>query len=276
MLRMRSSSPPRLAVAWLLAVALSAAAAPWLAPWGPARQDLAAGTVPPGGSGHWLGTDDLGRDVMSRLIWASRTAIMVGSVTVLGSGLVGTVLGLVAGVSGRGGEEAIMLLMDGVLAIPTVLLAITVVAILGTGLFQVILALAVVFSPVFARLARAETKEVLSATYIDASRSLGTSWPRIVVRRILPNIAGPLVVQAALTFALAIVIESSLSYLGLGTQPPDASWGLMLKDGRGYMVQAPWLSIAPGVTITLTVLACNVAGDALAERFDPRLRAQVA
>jgi len=149
------------------------------------------------------------------------------------------------------------------------LLAIGVVSFLGYGLVPVMVALGVVFSPVFARLARAETRSLLAEGYILASRALGSTRFQIVYRHVLPNISGPLVTQVALTFATALVVESSLSYLGLGTQPPEASWGLMLKDGRSYLIQAPWLSIVPGLAIAGTVLSCQVVGDHLNQGFHP-------
>lgn len=254
---------------WLAALVLVAAAAPLLAPWDPLRQDLELSKAPPGSPGHALGTDDLGRDQLSRLIYGSRAALAVGLATVAVSAGVGLAVGLAAGLGGRRLDAALMLLMDALLSVPTVLLAIAVVAFMGYGLPQIMLALGVVYSPVFARLARTETLALKGEPFVEASAVLGSRLAKTVRLHILPNIAGPVVTQAALTFAMAVVVESSLSYLGLGVQPPEASWGLMLREGRNFMIQAPWLSLFPGLAIALTVLACNVLGDWLARRFDP-------
>jgi peptide/nickel transport system permease protein len=230
----------------------------------------------PGSKGHALGTDELGRDILSRIIYGSRPALLVGTGTVLLSGLAGTAIGLAVGcASGRGlagrlADETVMLSMDALLSVPTVLLALAVIAALGYGLPQATVALGVVYCPVFARITRARTRAVRAEGYVLAARALGTPSLKIITRHILPNIAGSVIVQGALTFSLAVVVESSLSYLGLGTQPPEASWGLMLKDGRDYLIQAPWFSIFPGLAITLTVLAFNALGDELADRMDPK------
>jgi peptide/nickel transport system permease protein len=164
-----------------------------------------------------------------------------------------------------------MLFMDSVLSFPTILLAITVVSFLGYGLVQVMLALGIISSPIFARLVRAETLSIKTEGYVEAGRALGTPMIKIVFKHIVPNLLGKVVVQCSITFALSIVIEASLSYLGVGTQPPAASWGLMLKDARNYLVQAPWMAIYPGLCLAMTVLAFNIIGDTLAERLNPRL-----
>ena len=154
----------------------------------------------------------------------------------------------------------------------SILLAITVVSFLGYGLLQVMLAIGIIYSPVFARLVRAETLALRNEGYVEASRALGTPILKIVFKHIIPNLLGRVIVQASITFALSVVIEASLSYLGLGTQPPTASWGLMLKDSRTYLVQAPWMALYPGLAIALTVLCFNIIGDTLSERLNPRLQ----
>jgi len=264
------SAPQAIAVAWLALVIAAAAAAPLVAPFDPVAQDLTLQTAAPGTGGHALGTDELGRDALSRIIYGSRAALIVGTVTVLVSALLGTAVGVVAGWRARWLDQALMLLTDSLLSIPTVLLAIGVVSFMGYGLAQVTLALGVIFAPVFARLTRAETLAVKRESFIEASRALGSPGWKTIALHVLPNILGPIIIQAAMTFAMAIVIESSLSYLGLGTQPPDASWGLMLRDGRNFLIQAPWLSIAPGVAIAATVLSCNVIGDLAADKLNPK------
>ena len=165
-----------------------------------------------------------------------------------------------------------MLLMDGLLSFPTVLLAITVVSFLGYGLPQVMIAIGVIYSPTFARIVRAETLVIKTEEYVEASRALGTRLPVIVFRHIVPNLLGKVIVQASVTFALAVVVEASLSFLGLGMQPPAASWGLMLKDARSFLSQAPWMAIYPGLALALTVLCFNVIGDTLSERLNPKVR----
>jgi peptide/nickel transport system permease protein len=161
--------------------------------------------------------------------------------------------------------------MDSLLSFPTILLAITVVSFLGYGLLQVMLAIGIIFSPVFARLVRAETLVIKTEAYVEASRSLGSSIVKTVYKHIIPNLLGKVIVQCSITFALTVVIEASLSYLGLGSQPPDPSWGLMLKDARNYLVLAPWMAIYPGLALALTVLCFNILGDTLSEMLNPKL-----
>ena len=220
---------------------------------------------------HLLGTDNFGRDILSRVIYGSRSALLVGIVAVSIAVFIGSVVGLVAGLAGRATDNLLMLLMDSLLSFPTILLAITVVSFLGYGLIQVMLAIGVIFSPVFARLVRAETLVIKTESYVEASRALGTPIIKTVYKHIIPNLLGKVIVQCSITFALTVVIEASLSYLGLGTQPPNPSWGLMLKDARNYLVQAPWMAIYPGLVLALTVLSFNILGDALSEKLNPKL-----
>lgn len=259
------------ATAFIAVLVMVAAAAPLLAPADPTMQDLDARLRPPNAV-HPLGTDGFGRDILSRIIFGTRSTLLVGIVAVTVAASLGSAIGVTAGMRGGVVESFLMLLMDSVLSFPTVLLAITVVSFLGYGLMQVTLAIGVIFSPVFARLVRAEALSLKTAGYVEAARSMGSSAFGIVVRHIAPNLSGKLAVQASVTFALSVVIEASLSYLGLGTQPPNPSWGLMLKDARGYLLNAPWLAIYPGVAIALTVLSFNILGDSLSERFNPRRR----
>lgn len=267
------SRPLLILSASILVVLISAAiAAPQVATHDPLQQDYTARLLAPGEQGHLLGTDDLGRDVFSRVIYGSRAALTVGIISVSIALSVGLVVGLIAGLAGGTTEKVLMLLMDGVLAFPTILLAITVVTVFGYGISQVMIAVGIVFSPVFARLIRAETLAIKSEGYVEAARSLGTPLIVITVKHILPNMLGKIVVQCSVTFALSVVVEAGLSFLGLGTQPPNPSWGLMLKDARNYLFAATWLAIYPGLALALTVLCFNLLGDALSDRFNPLTR----
>ena len=254
--------------AYLLSLAILAIAAPSIAPFDPVSQDAGNLLAAPGTARHALGTDDLGRDLLSRIIYGSRSALMVGSVAAAGSSLIGGALGLAAGIGGPVVDTLAMVLMDGLLAFPTILAALLVVAVLGFGLGPVTVALAVIYSPVFARLVRTQTQAIKGEGFVLAARAFGFGWARVVVRHIIPNIAAKVIVQIATVFALAVSGEASLSYLGLGTQPPAASWGLLLKDARNYGAIAPWLSIWPGFAVFLTVFAASALGDGLAKLFD--------
>ncbi|MDQ7795406.1 MAG: ABC transporter permease [Spirochaetia bacterium] len=259
-----------LAVLYLLMLVAAAIAAPLLSPYSPSEQYLDRRFHAPS-LDNLLGTDNLGRDILTRLLYGARSALIVGLVAVSIAFSIGGLVGLLAGMGPKHIDSVLMLLMDSLLSFPTILLAITVVSFMGYGLVQVMVALGVISSPVFARLVRAETLSVKTEGYVEAARALGTPPAKIVVKHIIPNIMGKVIVQCSLTFAQAVVIESSLSYLGVGTQPPAASWGLMLKDARNYLAQAPWMAMYPGLCLALTVLAFNIIGDSLSERFNPRL-----
>jgi ABC-type dipeptide/oligopeptide/nickel transport system permease subunit len=249
-----------------------AAAAPALSPHDPTAQDLGERFLPPGSAGHILGTDEFGRDVLSRVMYGAQSALLVGVVAVSVALAVGIIIGLIAGLAEGFPDNALMLLMDGVLSFPTVLLAITVVTVFGYGLLQVMIALGVIFSPLFARTVRAETLAIKAEAYVESSRALGSPLWKTVVLHIIPNMLPKIIVLASTTFALSVAIEASLSYLGLGTQPPDPSWGLMLKDARSYISNSPWLAVYPGLAIALTVFSFNVIGDTLSEHLNPTLR----
>ena len=259
---------------FVLLLVVSAIAAPLIAPFDPVAQDLDARFVGPGEGGHLLGTDDFGRDVASRLIYGARSTLVVGFTSVGIALALGLVIGLASGLSEGLLDSALMLLMDAILSFPTVLLAITVVSVFGYGVMQVMMAVGVIFTPVFARLVRAETLAVKAEEYVEASRALGSPLRRTISMHILPNVLPKIIVQASITFALAVVIEASLSFLGLGTQPPNPSWGLMLKDARNYLLRAPWLALYPGIAVALTVLSLNIIADALSERFSATSRAK--
>jgi peptide/nickel transport system permease protein len=259
-----------LSIGYIVILAVAALAAPLVAPYNPIDQNLDQ-RFSPSSKAHFLGTDNFGRDILSRVIYGSRSALLVGIVAVSIAVLIGSLVGLLAGMAGRFVDNALMLLMDSLLSFPTILLAITVVSFLGYGLLQVMLAIGVIFSPVFARLVRAETLAIKTESYVEASRALGTPMIKTVYKHIIPNLLGKVIVQGSITFALTVVIEASLSYLGLGTQPPDPSWGLMLKDARNYLVLAPWMAIFPGMVLALTVLSFNILGDTLSEKLNPKL-----
>jgi peptide/nickel transport system permease protein len=255
-------------LAYISILLIVAIAAPRISGHDPTDQSLDNRFARPGAEGFLLGTDSLGRDVFSRILHGSRSALLVGMVSVGISLTIGLILGLIAGLSEGFVDRAIMLMMDALLSFPTILLAITVVTFLGYGLLQVMIAMGVIYSPVFARLVRAETLAIKTEGYVESSRSLGTPAFKMITMHFLPNMAGKIVVQCATIFALSVVVESSLSYLGLGTQPPNASWGLMLKDARNYLLHSPHLAILPGCVIALTVLSFNMLGDALADILD--------
>ncbi|MFP4637043.1 MAG: ABC transporter permease [Spirochaetaceae bacterium] len=263
-----------LSVAYIVLLVFAAIGAPAVTRFSPVAQDTTVRFAAPGESGHLLGTDDFGRDVFARLVYGSRATLIVGFTSVGIALILGLLIGLAAGLSEGAADGALMLLMDAVLSFPTVLLAVTVVSVFGYGLVQVMIALGVIFTPVFARLVRAETLAIRREEYVEASRALGSPLLRTIVLHVLPNVLPKIIVQASITFALAVVIEASLSFLGLGTQPPNPSWGLMLKDARNHLLRAPWLALFPGIAVALTVLSLNVIADALSARFSATSRAR--
>ncbi|MBK7718495.1 MAG: ABC transporter permease [Simplicispira sp.] len=242
----------------------------WWTPWSPFAMDMAQRLAPPN-SVHWLGTDAFGRDVASLLLVGSRSSLMAGVVAV-GIGLViGTALGLLAAARRGWVEELVMRLADFSFAFPAVLTAILFTAAWGAGLVNAIVAIGIFNIPVFARVARAGALSVWSREYVLAARACGKGILRITLEHVLPNIASALIVQATVQFALAILAEAALSYLGLGTQPPQPSWGRMLADAQTLMYQAPLLAVWPGAAIACAVLGLNLLGDGLRDLLDPRL-----
>ncbi len=255
----------------LIVVVGLAILAPWVAPFSPIKTDFTAYLQPPGAR-HLLGTDELGRDVLSRVIFGTRASLEAGVVSVGLAIAVGLPLGLAAGYySGRLGD-VLMRLTDAMLAFPPLVLALAVAAVLGPGLGHAVIAIAVVLAPVFMRLARAAVLEQREREYVEAVRAIGARDRRIIWRHLLPNSLAPIVVQGSLNIAGAIITEATLSFLGLGTQPPTPSWGSMLNAAQQYLTQAPWLAFWPGIAIAVTVFALNVAGDGLREIWDPRTR----
>jgi peptide/nickel transport system permease protein len=249
-----------------------ALAAPILAPDDPASQDLPQRLDPPS-SAHWLGTDELGRDVLSRVIYGARVSISVGLSVVALSGTIGLILGASAGYFGGWFDRILnSVLLNTFLSFPGILLAIALAAVLGAGTEKVILALAVTGWAGYARLARAQALKVKEFEFILAARSLGASHSRILVRHLIPNILQPVLVQATIGMASAILAESTLSFLGLGVLAPMPSWGAMLNDARGHLFDAPHLVIFPALAVMTAVLAFNLLGDALRDWLDPRTR----
>lgn len=252
----------------VLVFVLAAIAAPWLAPRGPGEQDLARRLEPPSAA-HWLGLDELGRDMASRLLYGARVSLGVGLAVVLLAGTLGTMIGAVAGYAGGRTDAVLMRLTDVFLAFPGILLAIALVAVLGPALRHVVIALVVIGWVGYARLVRGQVLQLRERDFVVAAVSAGVPATKIIVRHILPNVLPLLLVQASLGMAGAILAEASLSFLGLGIQPPAASWGAMINAGRSHLVSAPHLALFPGVAILLTVMGLNFLGDGLSDWLDP-------
>jgi len=261
----------------VVGVLLLALFAPWLAPYAPDRIDNAAYLRPPvwqdGGTwSYLLGTDAIGRDILSRLIHGARLSLVIGLAVVTLSVLVGTVLGLTAGYFRGLYEIAVMRLMDIILTLPSLLLAIVVVAILGPGLMNAMLAVAVVVLPHYVRIARAAVIAETAKDYVTAARMNGAGHLRLMFSEVLPNCTAPLIVQASLGISTAILDAAALGFLGLGAQPPSPEWGTMLADAREFVLRAWWVVTFPGLMILVTVLAFNLLGDGLRDAFDPKLK----
>ena len=246
--------------------------APWIAPQDPARIDLPTRLAGPS-STHWCGTDELGRDILSRLVYGSRISMLVGSCVVAASLTLGLIVGSIAGYyGGRIDRFVNVVVMNAFLSFPGILLAIAFVAFRGPGIFNLVLALSLGGWVGYARLVRAQVLAAREREFVEAARSLGASDLRVIVRHILPNIIQPIIVQAAIGMAGAILAEATMSFLGLGVPPPTASWGTMLNDGRAHLFDAPHLVIFPAMAVMLAVLSFNFIGDALRDFLDPRSR----
>ncbi len=266
LLRRRGAVVGLVTVAFFLLVALLA---PWLAPFDPLATSWSAVRKAPNAL-HWFGTDEIGRDVLSRVIWGTRASLMAGVVSVGISLSLGVPLGMLAGYAGRWTDTLISRVTDAVLACPFLILAIALAAFLGPNLTNAMIAIGISATPIFIRLARAQVLAVKVEDYVEAARALGNPHLRIALRHILPNIVPPLIVQATLAIAAAIIAEASLSFLGLGQQPPAPSWGSMLNTAKNYIDHAPWMAIWPGLSIFLLVLSFNLLGDGLRDALDPR------
>jgi peptide/nickel transport system permease protein len=266
-----------LTAGWLLlAIVAAALAAPLLAPADPLAQSLEFKLQPPvwqGGSpAHPLGTDSLGRDELSRLLYGARPSVLIALASVVLAAAVGTVLGSIAGYSGGWLDSAIMRVVEFFMALPLLLLAIAMLAFLGPGLLNVVIAVAIRQWVEYCRMVRGEILSLKNREFVQASRASGASSTRIIALHLLPNAMAPVIVVATYSIGLVVLVEATLSFLGLGLPPEVPTWGSMLSEGRGYMHQAWWLSVVPGFAIFLLVLAINVLGDGLRDLWDPRLR----
>ncbi len=260
--RFQSQHIGMVSLGFLAFVVVIAVLAPLLASHDPNSQDLRAVLQSPS-SDHWLGTDDVGRDVLSRLLYASRVSLLAALLAVSVALVLGLVPGLVAGYARGWIDSVVMRVADALMAFPPLILAVALVGVLGPGLTNAMIAVGIVFSPRFLRVLRGAALSVREETYIEAARGLGCSPTKVLLRHVLPNVLSPLIVQVSFAAGTAMLAEASLSFLGLGVQPPDASWGAMLGRAYRFYDQAPWVVVFPGVAIALTVLAFNLLGDAL-------------
>jgi peptide/nickel transport system permease protein len=252
---------------------LLAISAPILASYPPSEVHIQDKVQPPSSS-YWFGTDQFGRDIFSRLLYGTRISLLLSVLAVGVAMILGTTLGAIAGFGRRAIDDGIMRVMDIVIAFPYIILAITLIAVVGPSLRNIVFVVAFTRIPQFARVARGSVLALKSAEYVTAARTVGLPEWRILLRHVLPNTLSPIVVLGSLALATAILTESSLSFLGLGVQPPTASWGTMIGDGRNYMTDGFWMSTVPGIAISLTILGFNLLGDGLRDTLDPRLRSQ--
>ena len=259
----------RLGAIVLIVMSVLAVFAPWLAPYDPLATSWSMVRKPPSAA-YWFGTDEVGRDLLSRVIWGGRASLSAGVIAVSIAVGVGVPLGMVAGYLGGWVDAVIGRLTDAMLAVPFLILAIALAAFLGPSLGNAMIAIGVTATPIFVRLARGQVLAARAEDWVEAARAVGNPPVRILVRHIFPNILPPVMVQATLAVASAIIAEASLSFLGLGQQPPSPSWGSMLNTAQRFLTQAPWMAIFPGLAIFMTVLAFNLFGDGLRDALDPR------
>ena len=248
---------------------LLALVAPWLAPYDPLATSWSAVRAAPSAS-YWFGADELGRDVLSRVVWGTRASLLAGVVSVTIALTLGVPIGMLAGYVGGWTDVLISRMTDAMLACPFLILAIALAAFLGPSLTNAMIAIGISATPVFIRLTRAQVLQIKVEDYVEAARAVGNSRLRIALRHILPNVVPPLIVQATLAVAAAVIAEAALSFLGLGQQPPAPSWGSMLNTAKNYIDNAPWMAVWPGVSIFLLVLSFNLVGDGLRDALDPR------
>ncbi|MFV8174556.1 ABC transporter permease [Mycolicibacterium peregrinum] len=263
-----------ISAAVLLAVLIVAVAASWIAPYGINDIDVPSALQGPG-TAHWFGTDELGRDVFSRVLVAIAASLRVAVVSVTLAAVIGVLIGVLAGYRGGWIDTLVMRVVDVMFAFPVLLLALAIVAVLGPGITTTMLAIGIVYIPIFARVARASALGVRVEPFVAVSRSMGTGDGYILIRHILPNIAGPLIVQLSLSLAFAILAEAALSFLGLGIQPPQPSLGRMIFDAQGFVTLAWWMAVFPGAAIFVMVLAFNLFGDGLRDVLDPKQRTSI-
>lgn len=263
-----------ISAAVLLAVLVVAVSASWIAPYGINDIDVPSALQGPG-TAHWFGIDELGRDVFSRVLVAIAASLRVAVVSVALAAVIGVLVGVLAGYRGGWIDTVVMRVVDVMFAFPVLLLALAIVAVLGPGITTTMLAIGIVYIPIFARVARASALGVRVEPFVAVSRSMGTGDGYILVRHILPNIAGPLIVQLSLSLAFAILAEAALSFLGLGIQPPQPSLGRMIFDAQGFVTLAWWMAVFPGAAIFVMVLAFNLFGDGLRDVLDPKQRTSI-
>lgn len=257
----------------LLVLVLATLFAPLLTDHDPNRMNVRGAYSPPGSPGHPLGTDDLGRDLWSRLVFGGRVSLTIAVASALGAGLIGMIVGLVAGYI-RSLDTVLMLFMDGLMAFPSIVLALVVVAVAGRSQANVVLALVIVFGPRIARVVRSSVLVLRELAYVEAAQSLGANKVRVMLRHLFPNALAPWLVQVTLILAFALLTEAGLSFLGLGGNTQHPSWGGMISEARLILARAPWLTLYPGIAIAVTVLAVNILADELRDRLDPRLRSE--
>ncbi len=257
------------AAVFLLALALAAALAPQLMPRDPLAQDLGAILAKPT-AGHPLGTDDLGRDVLARIVYGARLSLAASLMAVAIAAALGVPFGLIAGYAGGKTDDAIMRVNDALQTIPALVLAMAIAATLGPGLFNVMVAVGIIFAPRFARLVRGQALAVREEAFVESARALGASHARIISRHVFPNVLSPILVQISISIAFALLAETSLSFLGIGIRPPEPSWGADVGRGYRFMRRAPWLVFMPGMAVLLTTLAFNFVGDGVRSALDPR------
>jgi len=262
----------RIGVIIVTILVLMALFGPLLSPYDPNTMDFTDRFSPPTIS-HPFGTDDFGRDTLSRILYGARISLMVGVIAVSIATVLGTTFGLISGYSTRRWvDEVIMRGMDILFAFPAILLAIAILAALGKGVTNAMIAIGLVYTPIFARIVRGAVLSIRNEEYITAAKALGTRNTVILTRHILPNSSAPLIVEISLSLAFAILAEAALSFFGLGTQPPDPSWGRMLSEGRAYFQQSPWMAFFPGMAIMFAVMGFNFLGDGLRDALDPRMK----
>lgn len=263
----------RMAVFGLLIISIylvMALLAPLIAPYDPFKMDSSAVLQEPGES-HLMGTDHFGRDILSRIIYGVRISFQVGLISVTIALAAGVTLGLLAGYFGGFIDAAVSRVIEVLFSFPDIILALAVMAVLGPSLTNLMIAIGIVYTPIFARITRGAVLEIKSSLYIEAARSIGVNDLMIMARHILPNVMAPIIIQTTLSLAFAILSEAALSFLGFGVEPDTPSWGIMLKDGKGWMERAWWVAVFPGVAITLAVLSFNLLGDGLRDALDPKM-----
>ncbi len=269
LVRLRRNKLALLGLAVLILLILTAIFAEWIAPYDYAEQDIAVAFEPPS-QAHWFGTDEFGRDILSRVIFGGRISLQVGIVAVALALFAGGALGAAAGYYGGRIDEVIMRIMDVLISVPRILLSIAIAAVLGPGMLNLMIAIAVASTPAFARIIRGAVLSIIGNEYVEAARCMGATDKWIIVRHILPNCSGSIIVQTTLNVATSILAASSLSFLGLGIQPPYPEWGAMLSSARGYLRGEAYMTIFPGLAIMITIMALNFLGDGLRDAFDPK------